>query len=121
MKGIDKFAELLGIRLLEAKDGYAKVTMKIVKDHLNYLGMTNGGVIFSLADYAFAEASNYGENVAVALQANINFLRPTFEGDVLIAESTRVSGGKTVALYNITVYKEEKIVATFSGYVYIKK
>jgi acyl-CoA thioesterase len=115
MKGIDKFAQLLGINLLEVKDGYAKVTMKIVKEHINGLGMTNGGVIFSLADYAFAEACNYGDNVAVAVQTSINFLKPTFEGDMLIAEASRISGGRTTGLYNVTVYKGEKIIAVFSG------
>jgi len=115
MKGIDKFSELLGIKLVEVKDGYAKVTMKITKDHMNSLGMTNGGVIFSFADYAFAEACNYGDNVAVAVQTSINFLKPTFEGDVITAEATRVSDGRTTGLYNVMVRKEEKLVAVFSG------
>ncbi|NLE05848.1 MAG: hotdog fold thioesterase [Crenarchaeota archaeon] len=121
MKGTDQFAKLLGITLLDVKDGYAKVTMQLTKDHMNALNMTNGGVIFSFADYAFAEASNFGDNIAVAVQANINFIRPTFEGDILIAEATRISGGKTFGLYNISICKEDKLIATFSGMVYRKQ
>ncbi|MDD3792515.1 MAG: PaaI family thioesterase, partial [Candidatus Bathyarchaeota archaeon] len=65
MKGTDWLAETLGIKVLEVKDGYCKVTMKIEKIHTNALGFTHGGAIFTLADYAFAQACNYGDNVAV--------------------------------------------------------
>ncbi len=120
MKGKDLFAEALGIQVLEAKDGYSKVTMKVQKNHTNALGFTHGGAIFSLADYAFAEACNFGDNVAVALQVNINFLRPSVEGDVLVAETNRVSDGKTTGLYNVTVKCGEKMVAFFSGVAFKK-
>jgi acyl-CoA thioesterase len=115
MKGTDYFRQYLGIQLVEAKDGYAKMTMKVTKQHTNALGFTHGGALFSFADCAFAEASNFGDNVAVAVQVSINFLRPTKEGDLLTAEAVRVSEGKTFGLYNITIRKEEKIVAVFSG------
>ncbi len=118
MKGTDSFAELLGIELVEAIDGYTKMTMKVTKAHTNAHGFTHGGVIFSFADCAFAEASNYGDNVAVAVQVSINFLRPTVEGDVLTAEATRVSDGKTFGVYSITVKKQEKTVALFNGLAY---
>jgi acyl-CoA thioesterase len=118
MKGNDHFAELLGVKIVEIKDGYAKLTMKISKEHTNSLGFTHGGVIFSFADCAFAEASNYGDKVAVAVQVSINFLRPTVEGDVLIAEATRISDGKTFGVYSITVRKEEKTIAIFNGLAY---
>jgi acyl-CoA thioesterase len=120
MKDNDHFAETLGIQVLEAKDGYAKVSMKVEKIHTNALGFTHGGAIFSLADYAFAQACNFGDNVAVAIQVSINFLKPSTEGDVLTAEATRVSEGKTTGLYQVTVRKEDKIVALFNGLAYKK-
>ncbi len=120
MKGTDHFAEALGIQLLEAKDGYSKVTMKVEKKHTNALGFTHGGAIFSLADYAFAHACNFGDNVAVAVQVSINFLKPSVEGDVLTAEATRVSDGKTMGLYRVTVRKEERIIAYFTGLAFKK-
>lgn len=115
MKGTDHFREHLGIQVLEVKDGYAKVSLKITKEHTNSLGAVHGGTIFALADCAFAEASNYGENVAVAVQVNINFLKPAFEGDTLTAEAIRVSEGKTLGLYHVTVSKQDKKIAVFSG------
>jgi acyl-CoA thioesterase len=115
LKGTDNFREHLGIECVEVKDGYAKMTMKVTKEHTNSLGFTHGGAIFSFADCAFAEASNFGDKVAVAVQVNINFLRPSKEGDLLTVEAQRVSEGKTFGLYDITVKKEEKIVAVFSG------
>jgi acyl-CoA thioesterase len=116
MKGKDLFREILGIQVLEVKDGYAKLSLKITRDHTNSLGAAHGGAIFALADCAFAEASNFGEKVAVAVQVNINFLKPAFEGDTLTAEAVRMSDGKTLGLYHVTVSKQqEKQVAFFSG------
>lgn len=120
MKGTDQFAQELGIQLVESKDGYAKVTMKVEKKHTNGLGFTHGGAIFSLADFAFAHACNFGDNVAVALQVNINFLKPSNEGDLLTAEATRISEGKTTGLYHVTVKNQEKTVAFFSGLAFKK-
>jgi acyl-CoA thioesterase len=120
VKGTDYFAEELNIKILESKDGYAKTSMKVEKKHTNALGFTHGGAIFSLADYAFAIACNFGDNVAVAVQVSINFLKPSVEGDLLMAEATRVSDGKTMGLYNVTVKNEEKTVALFSGLAFKK-
>jgi len=120
MKGTDFFAEALGMMVLEVKDGYAKVSMKVEKSHTNALGFTHGGVIFSLADYAFAQACNFGDNVAVAVQVSINFLKPSAEGDILTAEATRVSEGKTTGLYQVTVRKDDKPIALFTGLAYKK-
>lgn len=118
MKGQDSFRELLGVQVLEVKEGYAKMSMKVTKNHTNFHGVTHGGALFSLADCAFAEAVNFPDKVAVAVQVSINFLKPSAEGDTLIAEAVKVSEGKTFGLYNITVRKEDKIVAVFSGLAY---
>ncbi len=121
MKGTDNFAQELKIQLLEEKDGYSKVCMKVEKIHTNAYGLTHGGAIFSLADYAFAHACNFGDNVAVAVQVSINYLRPSGEGDLLVAEATRVNDGKTMGLYQVTVRKEEKTVAFFQGLAFKKQ
>jgi acyl-CoA thioesterase len=114
----DYFRELLGIQLLEVRDSYSKMSMKISKEHTNFVGFTHGAVIFALADCAFAEAVNFGSKQAVAVQVSINYLRPTSEGDLLIAEATTVSDGKNLALCSVVVKKEEKNVALFSGLAY---
>jgi len=118
LKESDHFRELLEIKVLEIRDGYAKMSLKIRKEHINIAGFTHGGVLFSLADCAFAEAVNFGDRQAVAVQVSINYLRPTSEGDVLTAEARTVSDGKTLALCSVVVKKEEKDVAMFSGLAY---
>jgi acyl-CoA thioesterase len=118
VKGTDCFRELLGIKVLDVKAGYSKVSMKVAKEHTNFLGATHGGAIFTLADCAFAEAVNFGGTKAVAVQVSINYLKPSAEGDVLTAEASKVSEGKTFALYSIPVSKEGKLVALFSGLAY---
>ena len=94
--------------------------MKVQKTHTNALGFTHGGAIFSLADYAFAHACNFGDNVAVALQVSINFLKPSVEGDLLTAEAVRISDGKSTGIYQVTVRKDDKPVALFTGLAFKK-
>jgi acyl-CoA thioesterase len=120
MKGTDHLAEALGMQVLESQDGYSKISMKIEKIHTNALGFTHGAAIFALADYAFAHACNFGDNVAVALQSSINYIRPSAEGDVLTAEANRIQNGKTTGLYHVEVKNGEKLVAFFSGVAYKK-
>ena len=121
MRKNDYFRKLLGIEVLDAKDGYSKMSLKISKEHTNFVGFTHGGVIFALADCAFAEAVNFGDKRAVAVQVSINYIRPSSEGDVLKAEATTVSEGKTFVLCSITVRRENKTVALFSGLAYKMK
>ena len=118
MRKTDYFRESLGIEVLEAKDGYSKMSLKISKKHTNFVGFTHGGVIFALADCAFAEAVNYGDKRAVAVQVSINFIKPTSEGDVLTAEAMTVSEGRTFTLCRVTVRKGHKEVALFLGLAY---
>ena len=120
MKEKDNFRELLGIQVLEVRDGYAKFSLKTTKNHLNSVGVTHGGAIFALADCAFAEAANFGKNVAMAVQVDINFIKPSLEGDVLTAEAVRVSQGRTFSLYHVTISNQHKVVALFSGLAYNK-
>ena len=118
MKGTDYFRKHLGAEILDAKDGYAKVSLKITKEHTNSVGMTHGGVVFALADCAFAEAVNFGEKQAVAVQVSINFLKPSLEGDILTAEASQISEGKNFSLCDVKVSKEDRLVASFSGLAY---
>ena len=114
----DYFRESLGIEVLDVKNGYSKMSMKISKEHTNFVGFTHGGVIFALADCAFAEAVNFGDKRAVAVQVSINFIKPSSEGDVLTAEAITISEGRTFALCRVTVKKGDKDVALFSGLAY---
>ena len=68
------FAATSGMRLLGLRLGYAKTSHQIEDRHRNHLGTVQGGVIFTLADFAFGVASKTGGKVAMAISANILFL-----------------------------------------------
>ncbi|MCX7823578.1 MAG: hotdog fold thioesterase [Syntrophobacterales bacterium] len=118
---LDRFAEHLGIVLVETYPGYAKVKMRIGKEHLNGVGIVHGGAIFSLADCAFAIASNSHGTVALAISAAISFFRATQEGE-LFAEAREIAKTPRLATYEVTVTDGEgEPIALFQGTVYRKK
>ncbi|MHC5173758.1 MAG: PaaI family thioesterase, partial [Planctomycetota bacterium] len=69
----DAFAEHNGIELVEIGPGMARAVMTVGNEHFNGVGIVHGAAIFSLADFAFAAASNSHGVVAVAINANISF------------------------------------------------
>jgi acyl-CoA thioesterase len=117
----DKFASLLGIELLEAGEGRAKAKLEIRDEHLNSINIAHGGAIFSLADLAFAAASNSYGNIAVAINANISFLKAMGKG-ILYAEASEISKNRKLATYNIIIRNAgDEIIASFQGTVYRKE
>lgn len=98
----DPFARRLGIRLLVLEEGFARMEMTLGEGTRNFLEMTHGGAIFSLADHAFAAACNSHGEAAVAFSVTISFLAPP-RGDLLVAEARELSRGKRVGVYHIQV------------------
>jgi acyl-CoA thioesterase len=118
----DLFSQHVGIELIEMAEGSAKARLKIQKHHLNGAGLTQGGVIFTLADLVFAAASNSYGPVAVAINASISFVKASTEGAVLTAEAKEVSRNRKLASYTIHVTDDQQeMVAVFQGMVYIKR
>lgn len=118
----DPFAELLGIELLEVGPGYSSMSMMVREDMVNFHGIPHGGAIFSLADAAFAAASNSHGQTSVALNIEISYLRIVAPGTKLVAEATEEYLGKRTALYHITVTADDGgLVASCHGVVYRKK
>ncbi len=119
MMAEDSFADHLGIRLLEVKPGWARVGMKLNNSHLNFLGMVHGGVVFSLADAAFAAASNSFGKKAVALTVSIDFLAAAEAGDELTADVGLVSRAGKMGNYSMTVQDSAgNTIARCSGWAY---
>ena len=117
----DLFVRFLGIELLELREGYSRVTMTVGEHMLNFHGIPHGGVIFSLADAAFAAAGNSYGQTAVALNANISFLSAAPVGARLYAEATEESLGRRTALYRMAVTTDDgTLVALCHGTVYRK-
>jgi acyl-CoA thioesterase len=116
----DTLAGHLGVELVEIAPGRAVARMAVKEHHFNSYGTVHGGAIFALADVAFAAASNAHGTVAVALNANISFLKAAVAG-TLTAEASEVSLGKKIATYAIRITDDDgDAVATFQGMVYRK-
>lgn len=112
----DLFSQWLGIEVIEVKEGSSKIRMNVRSEMINGFGIVHGGIAFSLADSAFAFACNNRNNVSVALDTSINFLKPVQVGDVLTAEAVEIHNGKSTGLYHITVFNQRNHqVAFFKG------
>ena len=112
----DQFSQWLGIEVLEIKEGYSKIKMTIRAEMVNGFGIIHGGVTFSLADSAFAFACNNRNQLSVALDTSINFIKPVHVGDELTAEATEVHNGKSTGLYQINIVNQnDHLVAVFKG------
>ena len=112
----DLFSQWLGIEVMEIKEGYSKIKMTIRKEMINGFGIVHGGVTFSLADSAFAFACNNRNNLSVALDTSINFIKPVHVDDVLIAEAKELHNGKSTGLYQISITNQNgHLVAVFKG------
>ena len=112
----DQFSQWLGIDVLDIKEGYSKIRMMVRQEMINGLGIVHGGIAFSLADSAFAFACNNRNNLSVALDTSINFLKAVHVNDVLTAEAKEIHNGKSTGLYQIIITNQQgHDVAVFKG------
>lgn len=106
-----------GILIEEARAGYARLVMTVRADMLNGHRIVHGGMVFALADTAFAYVCNGRNEKTVAAQASIIFLGSAGEGDVLIAEAEEATtagrGGVTRASVRTS---DGRPIAEFTGY-----
>ncbi len=100
----DRYATVLsGAVIDEIGEDYAKCSMKLTQDHRNAYGGIMGGAIYTLADFAFAVASNYGKECAtVSLTGQANFMAAS-SGNVLFAEAKLLKDGKRNSFFEVTV------------------
>lgn len=111
----DVASRRLGIELLEARPGHAVARMRVTADMVNGHAIAHGGYVFLLADTAFACACNAAGPTTVAAGADITFVAPVREGDVLTARADeRVTFGRS-GLYDVTVTCGDAVVAEFRG------
>lgn len=117
----DLFAKHNGIELLEAGAGMATVKMMIEPYHFNAAGTVHGGAIFTLADFAFAVASNSHGRIAMGISTSVNFVKAAIKG-TLYASAVENSINQKLASYTVTVTDDEgSTIAIFQGMVYRKK
>ncbi len=112
----EPIASFLKMRLVELSPGYAKVTMKLRPEYINFNGLIFGGIIMALADEAFAYASNTIITPNVASQFNIHFIAGAQTDDELVAECKVVKSGKRVCISEMVVTNQEgKLIAKATG------
>jgi acyl-CoA thioesterase len=105
-----------GLVIEEAREGYARVRMTLRADMLNGHGSGHGGMIFALADTAFAYACNSRNETSVAQSATIAFLTPAAEGDVLVAEAREAARSGRGGVYHVAVTAADgRAIAEFTG------
>lgn len=106
----------LGMQVAEVRPGYARVTMTVRPDMVNGHKTCHGGLIFSLADSAFAVSCNSHNESNVAASASIDFLAPAREGDGLTAEAQELWRSGRSGIYEVTVTNQRgERIALFRG------
>jgi acyl-CoA thioesterase len=115
MMAADRASRALGIEVDHAGDGRAVARMTVRPDMINGHAIAHGGIVFTLADTAFACACNSWGPVTVAAAADIVFLAPARLGDTLVAEATvRAQAGRH-GVYDVTVRRDDEVIAEFRG------
>jgi acyl-CoA thioesterase len=105
-----------GIEIEEAREGYSRIRMRLRPDMLNGHGIGHGGMIFALADTAFAYACNSRNVRTVAAQASIAFLAPAESGEWLVAEAQEQALAGRTGVYSVSVRGEDgRAIAQFQG------
>ena len=115
----DRAAQALGIKIVRVQPGASLLTMTVRSDMVNGHHICHGGMIFSLADTAFAYACNSYNKNTVASACHIDFLAPAKEGETLEAEAVEQSAAGRTGVYDITVRNNHgKTIALFRGKSY---
>lgn len=103
----DKFiCNVVGVKLTEVGVGSAKAELELRPEHMNGLGICQGGVLFSLADYAMAAASNYSEESVVSLDVSISYCKSVSSGR-LVAEARETDRTRSTTIGDVVVKDDQ--------------
>ena len=112
----DRASQELGIELLECAPGYARMSMVVQDWMLQGHDVCHGGLMFALADTAMAFASNSHNQSHLALNANIDFLRPAQLGETLVAEAREGNRTRRTGMYDVSIVNDKgQAVCHFRG------
>ena len=113
----DHVSRTLGIELLEAKSGEARLGMVVTDDMLNGFGTCHGGILFTFADTALSCVCNSHNQRSVAHHCSIVFLRPGKLGEHLVATATERSRIGRIGIYDVSVVDESgAVIGEFFGH-----
>ena len=111
----DRASQHLGITVDDHGPGWAQCSMTVTEIMTNGHDITHGGYIFLFADTTFAMACNYPGSITVASGGDIDFLKPTYLGDELVARGHEVIKQGRSGIYDVTVTRGDDIIATYRG------
>jgi len=112
----DAASQHLGMDLIKTSPGCAEIGLTVSQIHVNGHGMAHGGVLFALADTAFAFACNSDGNTTVASHCSITFLRPAKLGDRLSAMARQIYSNGRSGLYDVQISCGADVIAEFRGH-----
>jgi acyl-CoA thioesterase len=116
----DQFARANGMRVVRVRPGFAQTEMTVEPRHLNSVGVLQGGALFTLADLAFAVASNSHGVVALACQADMTWFQAVTSGK-LTATAEEIARTRKLSTCVVRIADESgELVAQFKGLAYIK-
>ncbi|MEU6115141.1 hydroxyphenylacetyl-CoA thioesterase PaaI [Streptomyces sp. NPDC047117] len=115
MFAADQASQRLGIELLEAGEGSSLLRMAVGETMVNGHGIAHGGYLFLLADTAFACVCNSHGPVTVAAGADVTFVAPAKQGDVLLARAEERARYGRSGIYDVTVRRGTEVIAEFRG------
>ncbi len=111
----DRFAHYVGIELIKVEPSYAVASLKLEDKHLNGLNAVQGGAIYTLADFAFAAATNSNGLATVGINCSITYFKAP-KGTVITAKAKETSAEKKICGCDVEILDEDgTLVAKFSG------
>ncbi len=115
----DPYVQSQGIELICIDETSSVLEMTVTTDQCSFLQAAHGGCLFSLADTAFGLTANCTGTVSVGIDTHMSYIRGCHVGDRIRAEAREISRSQRTAIYRVDLLRDEDLVATFTGTVYI--
>lgn len=119
----DHFANFIGAKLTEVREGFARAELTIGDQHVNAAGVCQGGVMYTLADLTFAAVANCHGTLTLGIGNNITFLKSGQLGETITAECTELLDHHRLPYCDIKVFNQKgELIAVMTGLAYrVKK
>lgn len=122
MMSNDKFSQWLNLSITKVGEGFCEASCVVKNPMLNGFDILHGGITYSISDSLLAFASNAYGYKCVSVETSISHTKSVREGQKLTAICSEINRGRSIGLYNVDIYNEDKVlVSKFKGSVFISK
>lgn len=122
LNSTDRFARSIGAQLTEVHEGYARAELTVEEHHLNGAGVCQGGVLYTLADLAFAAVANSHGTLTLGISNTITFLKSAKQGEHIVAECTEVLDHHRLPYCDMKITNQNgELLAAMTGLAYRMK